>query len=150
MLHRRGHECQRLVFDRRRRAGSAVRPRGNVGQPRAIAAEKPIEHRVAVLGGRRLGMKLHADDRVLAMLNGHDLMIVARGRQHTQLRWNVSSTDDERVIPRNADWRWHAGEDARAVMHDRRRLAVNRAYGPHNRAAVRCTNALVAKAYAEN
>ena len=44
----------------------------------SIAAQKALEHRVPVLAGDRLGMKLHAHDPILPVLNRHDLPIVAR------------------------------------------------------------------------
>ena len=47
-------------------------PSAPVGSARpfgAIAVKEAVEHRVAVLGGGRFRMKLHADDRMRAMLH---------------------------------------------------------------------------------
>ena len=51
---------------------------------RRDAVQEVIDQAIAVLGEHRLGMELHAVDRMLAVLDGHDLAVLRRGR-HLQL-----------------------------------------------------------------
>ena len=73
-------------------------PVGSSVGARARAVQETIEHRVSVLGRGRLGVKLHADHRMFAVLDGHDLAVVARRRDDPQRGRQRGSRDDERVI----------------------------------------------------
>ncbi len=74
---------------------------GRASTADAASVQKAIDDRVAVLAGGRLGMELHADHRMLAMLDGHDLAVIVGRRQHAQRRRQRPGRDDERVIARH-------------------------------------------------
>ena len=63
----------------------------------ARLAQKAGQELIAMLGQHRLGVELHPDDRVIPMLNRHDLSVV-RGSGDSELRRKRSRRDDERVI----------------------------------------------------
>ena len=108
-------------------APAAVGARRQRQTARSAALQEPIDHRVAVMRGRRLRMELHAHDRMLPVLHRHDGAVVHGARRHPQRRRQRRRRDDQRVIARHAQRRRQAHEHAGAVV--RRQATSCRASG---------------------
>ena len=86
----------------------------------------------------------------LAVAQAHDRAVLLRPRRHLELGRQPGLGDDQRVVPRRDERPGEPAEHAAAVVLDRRRLAVHRDAGAHDRAAEDRADRLVPEADAEN
>ena len=113
---------------------------GPAGQAPAGAAPRNVASiRSPARGQDRLRMELHALDGQLAVADAHQ-HAAAAGGHHEAVRQPLLG-DHERVVAADDEVLRQPGEDARAVVGDRRRLAVHRARGgrPRRRTPGRAT-----------
>src|SRR5947207_13733522 len=104
---------------------------------------------MAMVREDRFRMKLHAECRMLAMLQSHDLAFVRPGRRRERAIWPVK-LHDQRVITPDADGIGQALQNARCVMAHRARLAVHRARGAGDPPAKHLADTLMAEANPED
>ena len=127
------------------------RPPATRGALRAVIASelvKILEQSQAVLGGDRLGMKLHAPHRPAAVLDPHhDALVGPRG--HAALGAEVAG-DRERVVAHNREALRDAREQALAVVLDGAQSPVHDDRRAAYRAVEQVTESLVAEAHAEH
>jgi hypothetical protein len=102
-----------------------------------------------MFGEYRLGMELYTDNRVSGMGDGHDLPIF-RCRRDPKLRRHRLWSDHQGVVTGREEWARQAGENPFTLVIDSGGLAVHWPFGSYDLSAVRCTNALVAQAHAED
>ena len=97
-----------------------------------------------MLAGDALGVELHAMDREIPVVHGHDDPVLGPGGGDQHIRQRVPR-DDQAMIARGVEGRGHALQDAGAVMGDRAALAVHRHRRAHHLAAERLADRLVAQ-----
>ena len=78
-------------------------------------------------------VKLHTENRMLSVLQPHDMSVVGHGRDHQAGRHIL---DHQRMIPDGRKGRWQPLENADAIMADLRYLAMHQAAAPHFTAEV--------------
>ena len=83
------------------------------------------------------------------MAQAHDRAVVGLGGDLEHVGHDVA-VDDERVVAGRLERVGQAGEHARAVVADQRRLAVHHLGRAHDVAAEDLADALVAEAHAEH
>ena len=110
-----------------------------VGEP-----EKIRQLGMAVLGEDGFGVKLHAEDRMAAMGDGHDLAVLAGGGD-VELAV-VGQFHDQGMVARRLQGIGQAFEQAFPVVMDERRRAVDRPLGAPYLSAVDLRDALMARA----
>ena len=76
-----------------------------------------------MLGAEGLGVEVHAEGRVAAVLQRHHGAIGSM-RCGQQFAWQLAHV--QRVVAARVQWTGQAGEQALAIMEDRRRAAVHR------------------------
>ena len=110
-----------------------------------ISCEEVAQQLLALFGEHRLGVKLHALSRQLAVAQRHQHAVaLGRGLQ----AGGQLAIDDQRVIAPHYQRRGEAGEDRAAVVLDRGRFAVHGRV-QHHAAPERLRERLVAEAHAE-
>ena len=87
-------------------------------------------------------VKLHPENRMLSVLQPHNMTVVGHGRDHQAGRHIL---DHQRMIPDGRKGRWQPLENADAIMADLRYLAMHQAAAPHFTAEV-LADCLMAKA----
>src|SRR5258705_8143359 len=108
-----------------------------------LQLQKIPEKPPAFVGEDRLRMELDAVDRIRTMTNGHDRVVLLRARRDLQLARYTISSNDKRVIAARLERHRESREDAFAVVHDRRRLAVHRRLRAADDAAIDDTDRLM-------
>jgi hypothetical protein len=105
-----------------------------------------------VLGEEALGVELHADNGQFPVADGHDFLLAAGGfspSRNDEVGVQCIGPDDEAVIARGGQWIGEALENPLVVVVDLVGLAVHQPFGPHDDAARRLANGLMAEADAE-
>src|ERR1700682_5563524 len=97
----------------------------------------------------RFRMKLHAERRMLTMLQSHDLAFLRPGRRRERTIWLVK-LHDQRVITPDTDRVGQAFQNARCVMAYQARLTVHRARAAGDPPAKHLADTLMAKANSED
>src|SRR5207342_703233 len=107
-----------------------------------------------MLGQDRLGMELHALDRMLAMAQAHDLVeraiFIVGPRGDLEAVGQGVARDHQRVVPRRFIGIRQSGEYALPAVADARGLAVHDGLSADHVAAVGLADALVAEAHPED
>ena len=93
-------------------------------------------------------MELDAVDRKFAMAQAHDFMLLGP-RGDFENRGKCLPLHKERMVAGGLEGRRNPGEDAGAVVMNRRGLPVHEAARAHDVAAIHVADALVAEAHAE-
>ncbi|KYF86019.1 hypothetical protein BE20_30345 [Sorangium cellulosum] len=108
------------------------------------------EDLLAVLRADRLGVELHAVERPILDLEGHDEPVAARPGGHLDLGRERVAADDQRVVAHHLERAGHALEQPGAVVLDLRDLAVHRPRRVLDAPAEARREPLVAEADAED
>src|SRR6185369_598792 len=119
------------------------------GVPLRGKLEKILQHQMAVLGRDAFGMKLHAVHRQRFVREPHDQTVAGFGGDAERVRHGVA-LHHQRVVARRLERAVDAAEHARAPMANFGELAVNRLRRPHDVAAERLADGLMAEADAED
>src|SRR4029077_17440555 len=94
-------------------------------------------------------MKLHAMHGQTAVRDTHNETILGFG-SHVEFAREARAIDHQRMIPRRLKRRIDAAKNAGAAMLDFRQFAMNRQRRPHNLAAERLADCLMAETDAED
>ena len=119
-------------------------------QETCLQLDEIPEHLRAVRGHDGFRVELQAEDRVVDVLDGHDLAVVCL-RDDLQAFRNRVGFSRERVIPRHEHLFRESCEDAaRCVDRRERLLAVHEFLRVADRRAIRFADALLAETHAED
>ncbi len=117
-----------------------------------IVGKKVTEQNPSVWRADGLGMKLHAFDRQLRMLQSHHLdhaSALGRPSSHCQCFWHAIDRDAERMISSGIKALWHAAENSPATVLYDGCLSMHRLRCPLHHATVHLSDDLMTEADAK-
>jgi hypothetical protein len=133
------------MISRKMRAESSASMSSRLASPDLQEVSQQV---VPVPGQDRLGVKLHPEHRPTGVAHPHQL-VLGRARDRDQELGQRVLDHDQAVIASRVVGRRDAREHTRAVVHDRRELAVHDPLGLYHLRAVHLAQGLMAETHPE-